>query len=53
MLSLCRKRIISFVFLNTFRKLYSENFTGKKAQYSGKKSDIDEVKIMTLSIANF
>ena len=36
-----------------FRKLYSENFTGKNAPYFGRKSEVDKVKIMTLSHANF
>ena len=35
------------------QKLYSENFTGKNAPYSGRKYEIDEIKMMTLPHANF
>ena len=35
------------------RKLFPENFTGKNAPNFGRKSEVDKVKIMTLSNANF
>ena len=48
-----KKMCHNFVFLNIFRKLYSENFTEKNAPYFSRKSEVDKVKIMTLSSANF
>ena len=41
------------IFLNIFQKLYPENFTGKNAPFSCRKYEIDEIKMMTLSHANF
>ena len=46
MISLLGRCIINFVFLNIYRKIKSENFTRKNAPYSGRKSEVDEIKIM-------
>ena len=47
-----KKIYYNFVFLNRFRKLQSENFTGKNALYFGRKSEVDKVKIMKIFHAN-
>ena len=36
-----------FCNLKHVSKLYTEYFTGKNAPYSGRKSEVDEIKIMT------